>query len=637
MPRVTMQRQALAAIAVVCALRGEASAADAVSLNRFRASPDQSGGFVVGDPRRLANGEYGLSLTLDGATSPAILRRVDGSSAPIVGFRMGASLGLFRGLAKGWSIAADLPLVLGQTGSFEALPAAARPADGTLSHVGLGDLRVTPRWSLLSQARHPVDLRLEAGVVLPTGSTSALAGDGGFGGHAAALVGRRFGATELLGEVGVALRPDRRLLQVDFGSEAFVRVAARHGLPAMGWLKPWAIAELDLSTQLAAPFSSSVTSPVEWRVGARGCVHGPWVVTVADGAGLTGAYGSPTNRFIVAVGQDPRTCPGRSDDAVLEPLPPKDTDADGVPDPDDRCPALAGVPDHQGCPPPVVVADADADGVPDADDRCPQEPGVPALHGCSIDSADRDKDGLSDELDDCPDVAGTLEARGCALVDRDGDAIADDEDLCPSEAGPSGRNGCPVHDRDDDGVEDEQDRCPAGAGDARYLGCLFVDSDQDGVPDMVDNCPDGAGEPENRGCGARQVVAIRHDHIELLEKVKFIEGSAAIEPRSMRVVDQVFSVLKAHPELLRVRIESHVDNVGDASAAKRLTQARANALVRYLLAKGISPERLEASGAGGERPVASNATARGKEENRRVEVRLLPRAKSGDPLDTTTP
>jgi OOP family OmpA-OmpF porin len=635
MTRSTLHRLAPVVLLLLSGLR--AFAADgAFDLNRFRSSPDLGGGFVVGDPRRLADGEWVASFAVDGASGPAVLRRIDGTSAAIVGFRLGGNLGGVRGLRRGWSIAADLPLVLDQSGSFDALPTAARPADGVMSRVALGDLRLTPRWSLLSQARGPVDLRLEAGVVLPTGSVSALATDGAPGGHVAALLGRRVHGFELLGEVGVAVRPDRRLLQVDLGSEAFLRVAARHPLPGFAGFVPWAVAEVDLTTRLSAPFTSTITTPFEWRAGVRACVRKRWVVTVADGAGLVGAYGSPTNRFIVSAGVDPRVCPGRPDESVLEPIPPPDSDADGVADPDDRCPALAGVVAHQGCPPPVVVVDTDGDGVADADDRCPAEPGVAALLGCSIESADRDGDGLRDDVDDCPDVAGTLRMRGCAVIDRDADTLPDDEDLCPSEAGPADRGGCPVHDRDEDGVEDEQDRCPAVAGDAQSFGCVAIDGDGDGVPDAVDNCPLTPGEPEKFGCGTRQGLAVRFDHLELLDKVNFVGETAAIEPRSMRVIDQLLAVLRGH-EMMRVRIESHVDNLGDRDAAKRLTQARADAVVRYLTAMGIEAGRLESAGLGGERPVASNATARGKEANRRIEVWLLPASSPEDLPDATTP
>ncbi len=104
---------------------------------------------------------------------------------------------------------------------------------------------------------------------------------------------------------------------------------------------------------------------------------------------------------------------------VKKPLPPKDSDGDGVPDAQDRCP---GTPrgmkvDRHGCPqnPP----DGDGDGVPDYKDRCPGTPaGVPVdEHGCPRDS---DGDGVPDHLDQCPGTPAGLvvDEHGCVKTGR---------------------------------------------------------------------------------------------------------------------------------------------------------------------------------------------------------------------------
>src|SRR5882724_3250266 len=91
------------------------------------------------------------------------------------------------------------------------------------------------------------------------------------------------------------------------------------------------------------------------------------------------------------------------------PPPPLDTDNDGIPDSDDKCPKEpAKTPD--GCP----IVDTDKDGVPDAKDACPTEPGS-APCGCPIRDADGDK--VIDELDKCPNVPGPIE--GCPDPDPD--------------------------------------------------------------------------------------------------------------------------------------------------------------------------------------------------------------------------
>jgi OOP family OmpA-OmpF porin len=161
------------------------------------------------------------------------------------------------------------------------------------------------------------------------------------------------------------------------------------------------------------------------------------------------------------------------------------------------------------------------------------------------------------------------------------------------------------------------------------------DTDGDGVPDRLDNCPREKGPAENQGCprARRQVVVLREDRIEILEKVYFSPGKARIEARSKRLLDQVAGVLKSHPELVRIQVEGHTDDRGSASFNQTLSQARAEAVVRALVQRGISPQRLVARGFGLGRPVTSNATRQGREKNRRVEFRVVQRRLAGEVIE----
>ncbi|MCX6232827.1 MAG: OmpA family protein [Bacteroidetes bacterium] len=85
---------------------------------------------------------------------------------------------------------------------------------------------------------------------------------------------------------------------------------------------------------------------------------------------------------------------------------PIDSDGDGIPDFQDKCPNVKGLAAFQGCP------DTDGDGIQDSEDRCPNEKGDKALKGCP----DRDKDGVADIDDRCPDVPGIKENKGCPEV-----------------------------------------------------------------------------------------------------------------------------------------------------------------------------------------------------------------------------
>ncbi|MBU8897307.1 thrombospondin type 3 repeat-containing protein [Corallococcus sp. M34] len=270
-----------------------------------------------------------------------------------------------------------------------------------------------------------------------------------------------------------------------------------------------------------------------------------------------------------------------------------------------------------------VARDTDGDGVEDAQDRCPQYAGPASRGGCPV--RDVDEDGVEDAQDACPREAGLPELRGCPVADADRDGVQDAQDRCPEEAGPRERDGCPVRDTDEDGVPDEEDACPTEEGIAELRGCPARDSDGDTVADHQDNCPRVAGPASNQGCPARepQAVVLRKERLQLLERVYFEGGTATVQHRSFPLLDNVVAVLKAHPELRKVRVEGHTDDLIEPEASRALSQARAEAVMSRLVAQGLAPERLEAQGLGQAQPLESNFTAPGRAANRRIEFILV--------------
>lgn len=101
--------------------------------------------------------------------------------------------------------------------------------------------------------------------------------------------------------------------------------------------------------------------------------------------------------------------------------------------------------------------------------------------------------------------------------------------------------------------------------------------------------------------------------------VRFATGKADILPESKPVLDQMIALLKENPQL-KVSIEGHTDNAGDAKANKALSQRRATSVVAALKTAGIALERLASAGWGSEKPVADNSTEAGRAKNRRVEL-----------------
>jgi outer membrane protein OmpA-like peptidoglycan-associated protein len=310
-----------------------------------------------------------------------------------------------------------------------------------------------------------------------------------------------------------------------------------------------------------------------------------------------------------------------------------DSDHDGVKNKADRCPKTPpGEPvDASGCS--ASQRDTDRDGVKDNADKCPNTTaGQPVdANGCAPSQLDADADGIVDNLDKCPGTppGEAVDQNGCGASQRDADRdkVSDAADKCPNT--PPGeevdQHGCSASQRDSDGdgVNDANDKCPdtpKGAPvDSR--GCPS-DADGDGVPDYLDKCPNtpnGQAVDQN-GCpvlfkeGARKVV---------LQGVNFATGKAALTPESNNTLQGVASSLAANPDV-RVVVAGFTDNTGSAATNRRLSQQRATTVEQFLLANGVSPSQIAgAKGYGPNQPVASNKTAAGRTENRRVELRRV--------------
>jgi OOP family OmpA-OmpF porin len=189
-----------------------------------------------------------------------------------------------------------------------------------------------------------------------------------------------------------------------------------------------------------------------------------------------------------------------------------------------------------------------------------------------------------------------------------------------------GRTPLPAdEDFDHDGVPNSKDLCPYEAGPAELDGCPDVDGDL--IPDREDRCPHDPGPAENDGCpitADEPVVEIESERLTLKDSIQFDTGKDTIKKPSYKILDQVVKLLQQHPELKKVRVEGHTDNIGSAAYNKDLSQRRARSVVRYLTEKGGIPrDRLEAAGYGFERPVATNSTVVGRARNRRVDFQIL--------------
>ena len=111
-----------------------------------------------------------------------------------------------------------------------------------------------------------------------------------------------------------------------------------------------------------------------------------------------------------------------------------------------------------------------------------------------------------------------------------------------------------------------------------------------------------------------------------LSDVLFDSGSANLTPGAREKLAKIAGIVLAHRGL-DLAVEGHTDSVGGAGYNQRLSERRADSVRDYLIRQGIAPSAVATSGAGADQPVASNGTAAGRQQNRRVELIV-----TGDPI-----
>jgi uncharacterized protein (TIGR03382 family) len=464
----------------------------------------------------------------------------------------------------------------------QSSPALAPLFDEGVGKTGLGDVRLVPKASLYSAGGLSLGAALP--LHLPTGGSENFLG-GGFSvrprllGEWNSTAGMR-----VLANLGMNLRSKQQLrnlvvsneLTYGLGAEVPFKLAGRE-LSAGGTL----MGAMGLGQNGAAERPMELLATVKYRVSDAIAAH------LGGGPGLSRGYGTPGFRVFAGLSY---VAPVSKAQPKPEPkidfkAPPKPTPDGEIktkvevipPSAKPECPLgpedVDGFQDDDNCADP----DNDGDGILDINDRCPNEPET--------------KNGFEDE-DGCPDVAPP--------VDTDGDGITDDKDRCPQAA------------EDKDGFEDDD-------------GCPDLDNDHDGIPDADDKCPNEPetinGVKDEDGCPdkGKKKVLVEGEKIVILDKIFFANGKATILPASFPLLRQVAQVIRANPQLELIRVEGHTDDRGDDGANLVLSRSRAEAVRDRLIMEGIDPTRLDAVGYGEAKPIASNKTNKGREQNRRVE------------------
>jgi OmpA-OmpF porin, OOP family len=146
-------------------------------------------------------------------------------------------------------------------------------------------------------------------------------------------------------------------------------------------------------------------------------------------------------------------------------------------------------------------------------------------------------------------------------------------------------------------------------------GCSLFTVKQDPMPVMevrADRPPPG---PDR--------VVLTASSIEIKDKVQFATGKAEILPASFSLLDDVAKVFNENQQIEVVQIEGHTDSTGTAAVNRKLSQQRAESVVKYLADKGVAKKRMVAKGFGPDKPIADNNDDAGREQNRRVEFNII--------------
>jgi len=108
----------------------------------------------------------------------------------------------------------------------------------------------------------------------------------------------------------------------------------------------------------------------------------------------------------------------------------------------------------------------------------------------------------------------------------------------------------------------------------------------------------------------------------VLNNIFFDFAKAILRPESKAELNRLTSLLNEY-SLLKIEISGHTDNIGSAQYNQKLSEDRAKSVVDYLIENGIRTDRLKYKGYGFDKPISSNDTEEGRQQNRRTEFKVL--------------
>lgn len=156
-----------------------------------------------------------------------------------------------------------------------------------------------------------------------------------------------------------------------------------------------------------------------------------------------------------------------------------------------------------------------------------------------------------------------------------------------------------------------------------------ADAATGGKPAPAAPHPDRDGDTATESTADDPSIRIVDSAIVIRERITFETGSDRLTPASLPVLAEVVALLDSQPDIVRVAVDGHTDDIGQDLANLALSRRRALAVVRWLVEHGVDERRLEARGFGARRPLVAASTAAARDQNRRVEFQILGRSPRG--------
>lgn len=119
-----------------------------------------------------------------------------------------------------------------------------------------------------------------------------------------------------------------------------------------------------------------------------------------------------------------------------------------------------------------------------------------------------------------------------------------------------------------------------------------------------------------------KMVPVRKNEVIRLNNLFFDSGEHVLRPESLPELDRLVAFMKKSSTIV-IELSGHTDNVGSSAANQRLSQDRVDSVREYLVQNGIDAKRLKAVGYGARKPLSTNSTEEGRQQNRRVEFKIL--------------